>query len=104
MRFLGAYLNFWMGSVPETMIKSAGWLVTALWLARDVWEVVISNLSLFYAELLALCLGNHGGLRKNVYEYRGTIMATLLLAVVWYYDGERMKEYLGSMNSVWKDV
>ena len=89
-----AYLEFWMGSVPQTLLKSSEQLITVLWLARDVWDVVITTLSDFYADLLRFVVADHASLRKNVYEYRGTIMATIIAGIIAYYDGERLGQYL----------
>lgn len=97
------YLKFWLASVPQVGFDCFKSLITVLWLAKDAWEVLIVNLSGFYADMLLFAYNNHMALKKNVSEYWGTLLLSICAGYWMYHDKEVYKEFLSVENPVCLD-
>lgn len=93
-----AYLYAWMASVPKTIIQSPEWLITCLWLARDAWEAVITNLSSFFMQVITHGLENPIGTFKYCYQRLDKILVAIIVGLLAYYNPQVIGHYFNSSN------
>lgn len=91
-----AYLHSWMASVPKTIIGNPELLVNCLWVLRDAWEVIITNLSSLLGQLTMHCIENPGMTYGLIRKHLTVILVILNIGTFAYYNPQIIQNYLNS--------